>query len=430
MKRQEPPVLVVNKSCPEVNYLAESLALAGLLKAYVYPYANQGRLWERGLAGFPGFERVYARTFGRRVALAGLGPGNIVEAALWKDLVCAACRYFGGRAAKALAESLDARIQKSLRTVASRHAADAQMVVSSYAVAKPAFARTRGIKLLNYPIAHHHYIRRFIAEEARREPAFASMLPDWNAVPAEFVAGLDDEIAAADRILVGSGFARDSFLAEGVSPDKLSVIPYGVDLTCFRSVPECERRHDGLRVLFVGQIGQRKGIAYLLRAYRAFRGPGTELTLVGNPVGDPRPLAPYRDDFTHIPHLPRPELAGIYRHADVFVFPSLIEGMPLVVLEAMASGLPVITTPNGPGEVVRDGVDGFVVPIRDVAAIVDKLEYLRTHPEERRRMGRNARERALSFTWARYQTRVLDLIRELLPATSVDQSSGACSHGA
>ena len=171
-------------------------------------------------------------------------------------------------------------------------------------------------------------------------------------------------------------------------------------------------------------------MAYLLRADRAVRGSGTELTLVGNPVGNPRPLAPDRDDFTHIPHLPRPEIADVYRHADVFVFPSLIEGLGLVVLEAMASGLPVITTPNGPGEVVRDGVDGFVVPIRDVAAIVDKLEYLRTHPEERRRMGRNARERALSFTWARYQTRVLDLIRELLPATFVDQPSDVCSHGA
>jgi glycosyltransferase involved in cell wall biosynthesis len=430
MKRQEPPVLVVNKSCREMNYLAEGLALAGLLKAYVYPYANQGRLWERALSRFLGFGRVYARTFSRRVAPAGLGPGNIVEAALWEDLACAACRYFGGRAAEALAEGLDARIHKRLRTVAARHAADAQMVVSSYVVAKPAFARTSGIKLLNYPIAHHHYIRQFVAEEAQREPAFASMLPDWNAVPAEYVAGLDDEIAAADRILVGSGFARDSFLAEGVPSDKLSVIPYGADLTHFQPATERECRHDGLRLLFVGQIGQRKGISYLLRAYRAFRGPETELTLVGNPVGNPQPLAPYRDDFTHIPHLPQSGLAGIYQRADVFVFPSLIEGLGLVVLEAMASGLPVITTPNGPGEVVRDGVDGFVVPIRDVAAIVDKLEYLRTHPEERLRMGRNAREWALNFTWMRYQTRILDLIRELLPTTSVDQPNGACPHGA
>jgi glycosyltransferase involved in cell wall biosynthesis len=85
------------------------------------------------------------------------------------------------------------------------------------------------------------------------------------------------------------------------------------------------------------------------------------------------------------------------------VFPTLIEGMPLVVLEAMASGLPVITTPNGPGDVVRDGIDGFVVPIRDPGAIIEKLEFLRANPDQRAEMGRNARERALCFTWQAYR---------------------------
>ena len=97
----------------------------------------------------------------------------------------------------------------------------------------------------------------------------------------------------------------------------------------------------------------------------------------------------------------------------MFVFPSLLEGMGLVVLEAMASGLPVITTPNGPGDLVRDGVDGFVVPIRDVDAIVEKLEYLRAHPEDRLRMGQNARERAKEFTWEQYRATTAAFVRSL-----------------
>ena len=108
----------------------------------------------------------------------------------------------------------------------------------------------------------------------------------------------------------------------------------------------------------------------------------------------------------------------------MFVFPTLIEGMPIVVLEAMASGLPVITTPNGPGDIVRDGVDGFVVPIRDPDAIVEKLEYLRAHPEHRREMGINARQRALEFSWAAYQRRGVEVLTELIggmPATSMFQ---------
>jgi glycosyltransferase involved in cell wall biosynthesis len=87
--------------------------------------------------------------------------------------------------------------------------------------------------------------------------------------------------------------------------------------------------------------------------------------------------------------------------------------MGIVVLEAMASGLPVITTPNGRGDLVRDGVDGFVVPIRDMNAIVERLEYLRAHPEERLRMGQNARERAKMFTWEHYRTKVADFIGSL-----------------
>ena len=146
------------------------------------------------------------------------------------------------------------------------------------------------------------------------------------------------------------------------------MIPYGADAARFSPGhrDEQETAADdaarGLHVLFVGQLSQRKGLSYLLRAYDAFRGPGTQLTLVGAYYGETGALAPYRDTFRHIPHLPQSDLAGLYRQADVFVFPTLIEGLGMVVLEAMATGLPVITTPNGPADVVRDGIDGFVVP--------------------------------------------------------------------
>ena len=129
-------------------------------------------------------------------------------------------------------------------------------------------------------------------------------------------------------------------------------------------------------------------------------------------LGIPVRYAPYRDLFRHVPHVPQHMLADLYRQADVFVFPTLIEGLGLVVLEAMASGLPVITTPNGPGDVVRDGIDGFVVPIRDSGAITEKLEFLRAHPDRRAEMGRNARERALSFTWKEYRRKVLQFLIE------------------
>ncbi len=91
-------------------------------------------------------------------------------------------------------------------------------------------------------------------------------------------------------------------------------------------------------------------------------------------------------------------MPAVYRGADVLVLPSLLEGSALVVLEAMASGLPVIVTENTGADAVRDGVEGFVVPVRSPEAIAARLEELAS-PEVRRRMGDAGRARSLAFTW-------------------------------
>ncbi|MHB8210563.1 MAG: glycosyltransferase family 4 protein [Acidithiobacillus sp.] len=406
-------VLVVNYTAPELNHLAAALAQQGLLQQYIRPYVNQYRTWERAVAHLPGFGRLYTKTFGRRIMPPGFADGDIREGAVWQDIVRASALHFGGVRAKALAEHLHWSIQQRIAEVASRYVQTAQVVVGSYQVSHKAFARASGVKVLNYPIAHHRYIQRFVAEERELEPSFAATLPDWSQAPAWQEPELDAECELADRILVGSTFARNAFIEEGFPAEKVIVIPYGADLERFSpGQPGAEQRKT-FNALFVGSIVQRKGVSYLLRAYQRFKGPNTELVLVGKYPDDSSPFAPFRDGFKHIPHVPQTDLPQIYRSADVFVFPALLEGMGLVVLEAMASGLPVITTPNGPGDLVRDGVDGFVVPIRDVDAIVEKLEYLRTHPEERLRMGQNARERAEMFTWERYRAKVVSVISGL-----------------
>ena len=406
-------IIVVNYSSPEMNHLAAAMAEHGLLQKYIRPYANQHRAWERAIAQLPGFGRLYTKTFGRRTMPQGLGSDDIRETAVWQDIVRAGALHFGGARTKVLAEQLHWSIQHRIAEVASRYVETAQVVVGSYQVSHKAFARASGVKVLNYPIAHHRYIQHFVAEERELEPSFAATLPDWSQAPVWQEPELDAECEGADRILVGSTFARNAFMEEGFPAEKMIVIPYGADVERFSPGQSKAKQSTMFRILFVGSIVQRKGVSYLLRAYQRFEGPNTELVLVGSYPDDLRPFAPFRDDFKHIPHVPQADLPEIYRSADVFVFPSLLEGMGLVVLEAMATGLPVITTPNGPGDLVRDGVDGFVVPIRDVDAIVEKLEYLRAHPEERLYMGQNARERAKMFTWEHYRAKVTDFIESL-----------------
>ena len=410
-------VTIINYTAPELNHLAAGLDEAGMLARYVRPYANLNRGWERALSELPGVSKLYQRTFGRRRMPEGLRRQHVYEAAIAADLLGAFIRYLPSSKISSPILPLHRNIQRRIAEVGAQVAGKAGMIVASYQVAEPAFRYAQGVRVLNYPIAHHRYIQRFVAEEAERVPEFADTLPDWSVVPTWVETQLDAECALADRILVGSSFVRDSFVAEGFPEHKLIVIPYGANIGTFSlALEHRNQKEDSFRLLFVGQITQRKGISYLMRAYDAFRGAGTQLTLIGSYYGSGGALAPYRHLFEHIPHIPHVELAEQYRKADVFVFPTLIEGMPLVVLEAMASGLPVITTSNRPGDIVRDGIDGFIVPIRDPQAIVEKLEYLRAYPLRRREMGANARQRALQFSWATYQQSGIETLRSLLPS--------------
>ena len=107
--------------------------------------------------------------------------------------------------------------------------------------------------------------------------------------------------------------------------------------------------------------------------------------------------------------VPRSEIGAHYRWADVFLLPSLCEGSATVVYEALAAGLPVICTPNT-GSVVRDGIDGFIVPIRDVDTLVDRVEWLARRDSLRHEMSANARRRAAEFTVTEYARRLLRVI--------------------
>jgi len=401
-------ILVVNTSFPELNHLAAGLAEARLLSKYVRPYANLGRLWERKAAAMPGFGGAYSRSFGRRKMPAPLSTLNLHEAGVVIDFLIAAHALLPSSVpsyqTKVGVALLNARTNIVGKT-AARLLKDEDAVVASWGCAEWVFreANARGVLcILNYPLAHHNFTRRYLLEEAELQPAFATTLnghdhPEW------YERRLNAEIEMADHILVGSTFARDSFITEGVPAKKLTVVPYGADVSLFSPEEKRVSQGDGLRLLFVGQIGQRKGISYLLDAVRRMENKGDTLTLVGQLQGDEKAFENSWNLFHHIPHVPHAELPEIYRHADVFVFPTLVEGLGIVVLEAMASGLPVITTSNGPGDVVRDGVDGFLVPPRDVNSIIDRLEILRSNPELRAKMGRNARQRAQEYTWKIYR---------------------------
>ena len=183
--------------------------------------------------------------------------------------------------------------------------------------------------------------------------------------------------------------------------------------------PPGDGAEDGaFRVIHCGRVDLRKGCHYLIEAFHGLRLPRAELWLVG-------PVAPEMEAFRRryespsiVFHGPRPqaELARWYGRCAVFCLASLEEGMAMVIPQAMACGLPVIATPNsGAEEIVREGVEGHLVPVRDVEALRRRILELYEDPERRRAMGRAALARVRAgFTWDEYGDRVVAAYRELL----------------
>lgn len=227
-----------------------------------------------------------------------------------------------------------------------------------------------------------------------------------DAVSRSLTVGIE-EIERADRIIVQSAYAAETFVQRGVPRDKLVVAPRAVDVTRF--TPPAERDDDRtFRALFVGQLCLRKGIPYLLRAWTALRLRNAELVLVGPLHDDVKPLFEKVSDPS-VRHVPwSDDTAAFYRRASVLVLPSLVEGSAKVTYEAMACGVPLIVTPNV-GAVARDRQEGFVVPIRDDGAIKDALLALYENRELRDAYGRAARKLVESYTWEHHRRLMWDV---------------------
>jgi len=312
--------------------------------------------------------------------------------------------------------SIDAVYRALDRKAASRVAANPR-ISAVYAYEDGAAAAFHAAKdralycFYDLPIGYWRAAHAIYAEEKEREPQWASTLSGMLD-SAEKCARKDDELRLADLVLVASTFTKKTL--ELVPGARSAVIPYGAPPPA-PPIPRPRRSGDRLKVLFVGALGQRKGLSYLLKALD-IAGTHFDLTLIGRPAGDAcAPLDSARKSHRWIPSLPH---AGILREMsahDVMVFPSLFEGFGLVILEAMSQGLPVITTPHTAGpDLIEDGKDGFIVPIRSAESIARRLDQLASDPALLAAMSDAARETAASLAWRHYHEALVSVIGQHL----------------
>jgi glycosyltransferase involved in cell wall biosynthesis len=406
-------VVVVHRGARDAYQVSRALAEAGLLESLVTDlYWPEDRSWARALTKLlPASLRFSLRA---RYA-AGL-PSSKVRlsipygpASFALDKLPRVPFVWRQRAQR----STDAALGRKAAQISKR--SGARLLSYSY-YAYDAFAAYPGAHTLFQLHPHPASIRRILRQELTDHPDCAvSLNKEWElSLPEPDYERLTAEPQLAAHILCASSFTRKTMIENGTPAASIEVVPYGVDLERFRPAPrELGQSGSGpLRLLFVGTINQRKGIKYLLEAIRLLAHPRIELTVCGRVVDDLGLFAGHTSSVQVRPSVSLPELIRAYQRADLFVFPSVAEGFGQVLLEALASGLPILsTTHTAAPDLIEDGIQGFVVPPRRPDLLAERIEWALLHRRQLDHMKQAARERAEQFTWARFRDGIIAGLR-------------------
>lgn len=284
-----------------------------------------------------------------------------------------------------------------------------------------AFTRINEKELLQKKILfqlHPHpiSIRKLLLEEIERVPSAKESIMYENEMRYSdlYLKNLALESSLADEILVASSYTKKTLIENGVSENKITVVPYGVKIN-----PDVNNNYVKpgavFRFIYVGSMIQRKGIYDLLKAFDKIESKNVELVLCGRGFIDNNLLKEFkRNNIIVKTDLSNDALFKELRNANVFVLPSLSEGFAHVILEAMAAGLPVITTPNTCGpDIIDEGKDGFIVPIRDAEILRQKIEWCIENPQSVSIMGDAAKNKAQQYTWERFDQNVIQFYEKV-----------------
>jgi alpha-maltose-1-phosphate synthase len=308
----------------------------------------------------------------------------------------------------AVFRELDKKVARRLRK-----AANIRAVYAYEDGALESFRAARDLNLqriYDLPIGYWRAGQQIFAEEAKLEPEWAPTLTG-TLDSADKLARKDDELRFATRVIVASTFTKQT-LADSPCTAKIDIVPYGAPRAASSEIPKPSSR---LKVLFAGSLGQRKGLSYLLKAVEMVRGD-VELTLLGRKAASGcAPLDAAVRKYRWLPTLSHAAVLREMQNHDVLVLPSLFEGFGLVILEAMAQGTPVITTDHTAGpDIIENGADGFIVPVRSAETIAEKLELLTRNHERLMSMKAAAKAKAQSRGWESYRTHLVEVAREVM----------------
>ena len=214
------------------------------------------------------------------------------------------------------------------------------------------------------PIVHWATSRRLLIEEAERYPRWEPTL-EATREPEEKLFQKEEEIRLADRITCPSKFVLESLPLKIRNRIPCQIAPFGSPVSHACTTVKKNRKDHPLKILFVGSMSQRKGLADLFEAMKLLKKEPVKLSVLGQLS---MPMEFYRrqfSDFQYFPPCSNKKVRQIMQAHDALILPSIVEGRALVQQEALSCGLPIIVTPNAGGEdLVDEGTTGYLVPIR------------------------------------------------------------------
>ncbi|GAB4171775.1 MAG: glycosyltransferase family 4 protein [Coleofasciculaceae cyanobacterium] len=264
------------------------------------------------------------------------------------------------------------------------------------------FAKDQNLKVVNdiyISPATHRIIQAERKEFFDIEPTIPEQIIQDDAVWFSKVCKL------TDVFIVPSRFVERGLEELGVDKNKCYTVPYDIEESWLSLTSSPTKG----RVLFVGTADLRKGIHILGTAAQKLSHRNYEFRVAGG-VSEIVRKHQLTEKLNFLGRVPRADIQNEFVQADIFVLPSLAEGSASVTYEALAAGLPVITT-EAAGSVVRDGIEGFIVPERDAKALANRIEELVENRQLRDRMAAAARKRAQDYTWDKYAERLLAVLQ-------------------
>jgi glycosyltransferase involved in cell wall biosynthesis len=317
-------------------------------------------------------------------------------------------RWLSDQLGYANALAFDRWTEKRLRRLKQRP--DALIGISGSSLTTGAWLqREGGVFICDRGSTHQRYQQQIVEDEYALWGVTRPVSDERDTVREEAI------YRQADAITVPSSVVARTFVQMGVPAEKVHTIPYGVRLENFR--PVTEPAVGEFNVLFAGPPGLRKGVPYLLQAFSYLKHPRKTLRIAGYIQEDLKPVLERlpKENVEFLGPLPQSELVELMSRSHVLVLPSIEEGLALVQAEAMACGCPVIGSTNtGGADLYTDGVEGFIVPIRDARAITDRMQLLADEPELQRTMRAAALRRVQSMGgWTTYGERWEELLLQL-----------------